>query len=74
MDKDAEQHDNAFANAIRDHGKVVLASELNKKMVFKAKNNVIELPGVNSSKTGEIIVSQILPHLNLMNPLKVRAL
>ena len=70
LDKDAEQHDNAFANAIRDHGKVVLASELNKKMVFKAKNNVIELPGVNSSKTGEIIVSQILPHPKFDEPAK----
>ena len=62
IDSHAIQHDDSFATAIKDHGRVVLASELNKKMVFKAKNNVIELPSVNSKQTGEIVLSEILPH------------
>ncbi len=62
LDNNASEHDDSFAIAIKEHGRVVLASELNKKMVFKAKNNVIELPGINSSQTGEIALSEILPH------------
>lgn len=61
------EYDKLFAEAIRIHGNVVLASELTKTLQILPKDGVIVLPGSDSEQLGEITMSETLPFSDFSN-------